>query len=132
LGLSQLHEFNLFLSFCLSPFTLYQKPVIDHCPWPSSQFNNWHAQNKLLSSSLIVIGCSPWFIPPEFKPKLLKEGMATPNKGSAMATPSKASTSLEGKNSGFWRKIQKMHFPRKWLNRKTKGTIRKCSSRAFQ
>jgi hypothetical protein len=34
---------------------MYQKPVIDHCPWPSSQFNKWHAQNKLLSSSLIVI-----------------------------------------------------------------------------
>jgi hypothetical protein len=32
---------------------MYQKPVIDHCPWPSSQFNKWHAQNKLLSSSLI-------------------------------------------------------------------------------
>jgi hypothetical protein len=30
--------------FCLSPFTMYQKPVIDHCPWPSSQFNKWHAQ----------------------------------------------------------------------------------------
>jgi hypothetical protein len=24
----------------------------------------WHAQNKLLSSSLIVIGSSPWFTPP--------------------------------------------------------------------
>jgi hypothetical protein len=36
--------------------TIYQKPVIDNCPWPSSQFNKWHAQNKLLSSSLIVIG----------------------------------------------------------------------------
>jgi hypothetical protein len=43
---------------------MYQKPVIDHCPWPSSQFNKWHAQNKLLSSSLIVIGSSPWFTPP--------------------------------------------------------------------
>jgi hypothetical protein len=42
-------------------FTLYQKPVIDHCPWPSSQFNNWQAQNKLLSSSLIVaaLGSTP-------------------------------------------------------------------------
>jgi hypothetical protein len=38
---------------------MYQKSVIDHCPWPSS-----HAQNKLLSSSLIVIGSSPWFTPP--------------------------------------------------------------------
>jgi hypothetical protein len=52
---------HFFLFFCL---TLYQKPVIDHCPWPSSQFNKWHAQNKLLSSSLIVIGSSPWFTPP--------------------------------------------------------------------
>jgi hypothetical protein len=50
---------NFFLFFCLAPFTMYQKPVIDHCPWPSSQFNKWHAQNKLLSSSLIVIGSSP-------------------------------------------------------------------------
>jgi hypothetical protein len=30
----------------------------------SSQFNKWHAQNKLLFSSLIVIWSSPWFIPP--------------------------------------------------------------------
>jgi hypothetical protein len=37
------------------------------------------------------------------------------------------------KNGGFLRKIQKMHFPpQNWLNRKTSGTIRKCSSRAFQ
>jgi hypothetical protein len=43
---------------------MYQKPVIDHCPWPSSQFNKCHAQNKLLSSSLIVIGSSPWFTSP--------------------------------------------------------------------
>jgi hypothetical protein len=43
---------------------MYQKPVIDHCPWPSSQFNKWHAQNELLSSSLIFIGSSPWFTPP--------------------------------------------------------------------
>jgi hypothetical protein len=41
-----------FFFFCLTPFTLYKKPVIDHCPWPSSQFSKWHAQNKLLSSSL--------------------------------------------------------------------------------
>jgi hypothetical protein len=32
--------------------------------WPSSQFNKWQAQNKLLSSSLIVIGSSPRFTPP--------------------------------------------------------------------
>jgi hypothetical protein len=44
---------------------MYQKPVIDHRPWPSSQFNKWHAQNKLLSSSLIVIGSNPWFTPPQ-------------------------------------------------------------------
>jgi hypothetical protein len=25
--------------FCLAPFTMYQKPAIDHTPWPSSQFN---------------------------------------------------------------------------------------------
>jgi hypothetical protein len=37
--------------------------MIDHCPWPSSQFNKWHAQNKLLSSSLIVIGSSPGSLP---------------------------------------------------------------------
>jgi hypothetical protein len=43
---------------------MYQMPVIDHCHWPSSQFNKWHAQNKLLSSSLIAIGSSPWFTPP--------------------------------------------------------------------
>jgi hypothetical protein len=43
---------------------MYQKSVIDHCPWPSSQFNKWHAQNQLLSSSHIVIGSSPWFTPP--------------------------------------------------------------------
>jgi hypothetical protein len=43
---------------------MYQKPVIDHCPWPSSQFNKWHAQNQLLSSSLFVTGSSPWFTPP--------------------------------------------------------------------
>jgi hypothetical protein len=52
------------LFFCLAPFILYQKPVIDHCPWPSSQFNKWHALNKLLSSPhLIVIGSSPLFTP---------------------------------------------------------------------
>jgi hypothetical protein len=45
--------FTFFFFFCVAPFTMYQKPVIDHCPWPSSQFNKWHAQNKLLSSSLI-------------------------------------------------------------------------------
>jgi hypothetical protein len=45
-----------FFSSSLAPFTMYQKPVIDHCPWPSSQFNKWHAQNKLLSSSLIGAG----------------------------------------------------------------------------
>jgi hypothetical protein len=27
---------HFFLIFCLAPFTLYQRPVIDHCPWPSS------------------------------------------------------------------------------------------------
>jgi hypothetical protein len=42
---------------------MYQKPVIDHCPWPSSQFNKWHAQNKLLSSPLIVIGSSLGSLP---------------------------------------------------------------------
>jgi hypothetical protein len=30
------------------------------------------------------------------------------------------------------RKIQKMHLPREWLNWKTNGTIRRCSSIAFQ
>jgi hypothetical protein len=40
---------------------MYQKPVIDHCPWPSSQFNNWHAQNELLSSSLIDHRQQPYF-----------------------------------------------------------------------
>jgi hypothetical protein len=40
--------FTFFLSRTILN-TLYQKPVIDHCPWPSSQFNKWHAQNKLLS-----------------------------------------------------------------------------------
>jgi hypothetical protein len=49
---------HFFLFFYLAPFILYQKPVIDHCPWPSSQFNKWHAQNELLSSSLIVIGAA--------------------------------------------------------------------------
>jgi hypothetical protein len=50
-------NFFLFFLSCTMAFTLYQKPVIDHCPWPSSQFNKWHAKNKLL----IVIGSSPWF-----------------------------------------------------------------------
>jgi hypothetical protein len=27
---------------------------------------------------------------------------------------------------------EKMHFPRKWVNQKPNGTMRKCSSRAFQ
>jgi hypothetical protein len=26
---------------------------IVHCPWPSSQFNKWHAHNLWLSSSLL-------------------------------------------------------------------------------
>jgi hypothetical protein len=26
---------------------------IVHCPWPSSQFNKWHAHNLWLSSSLV-------------------------------------------------------------------------------
>jgi hypothetical protein len=45
--------FTFFFFFCLAPFTMYQNPVIDHCPWPSSPFNKWHAQNVLLSSSFI-------------------------------------------------------------------------------
>jgi hypothetical protein len=48
-----------------SPTALYFVPKAGyHCPWPSSQFNKWQAQNKLLSSSLIVIGSSPRFTPP--------------------------------------------------------------------
>jgi hypothetical protein len=54
---------------------MYQKPVIDHCPWPLSQFNKWHAQNKLLSSSLIVIGSSPWFTPPHTSEPLSPQGL---------------------------------------------------------
>jgi hypothetical protein len=51
----------IFLLSC----TIYFVPKsCDHCPWPSSQFNKWQAQNKLLSSSLIVIGSTPWFTPP--------------------------------------------------------------------
>jgi hypothetical protein len=60
---------------CLAPFTMYQKPVIDHYPWPSSQFNKWHAQNKLISSSLIVIGSSPWFTPPQTSDPLSPQGL---------------------------------------------------------
>jgi hypothetical protein len=37
--------FTFFFLFCLAPFTMYQTPVIDHCPWPS-----WH--------------CSPSSTPP--------------------------------------------------------------------
>jgi hypothetical protein len=41
---------------------------IVHCPWPSSQFNKWHARNLWLSSSLIgsiyIGSASPWFTPP--------------------------------------------------------------------
>jgi hypothetical protein len=42
-----------FFSVLIAPFTMYQKPVIAHCPWPSSQFNKWHTQHLWLSSSLI-------------------------------------------------------------------------------
>jgi hypothetical protein len=42
---------------------MYQNPVIDHCPWPLSQFNKWHAQNKLLSSSLIAMGAALGSLP---------------------------------------------------------------------
>jgi hypothetical protein len=41
----------------IAPFNS-QKPAIDHWPWPSSQFNKWHAHNKLLSSSLIFFGAA--------------------------------------------------------------------------
>jgi hypothetical protein len=55
---------------CLAPFTMYQKPGIDHCPWrPSSQFNKWHAQNKLLSSSLIFIGSMHLVHSPPHQPR---------------------------------------------------------------
>jgi hypothetical protein len=55
---------------------MYQKPVIDHCPWPSSQINKWHAQNKLLSSSLnIGHRSSPWFTPPHTSEPLSPQGM---------------------------------------------------------
>jgi hypothetical protein len=53
---------HFFFFFCLAQFTMYQKPLNDHCPWPSSQINKWHAQNQY-SSSLIVIGSGPWFTP---------------------------------------------------------------------
>jgi hypothetical protein len=36
--------------------TYFVPKACDHCPWPSLQFNKWQAQNKLLPSSLIVIG----------------------------------------------------------------------------
>jgi hypothetical protein len=52
---------------------MYQKPVIDHCPWPSSQFNKWHVQNELLSSSLIVIGSSS--LPPHTSEPLSPQGL---------------------------------------------------------
>jgi hypothetical protein len=52
---------NFFLFFSVLHHAMYQKPVIDHCPWPPSQFNKWHAQNKLLSSVLIVWGI-PFYI----------------------------------------------------------------------
>jgi hypothetical protein len=42
--------------------TIYFAPAIDHCPWPSSQFNKRHVNYFLLH--LILIGSSPWFIPP--------------------------------------------------------------------
>jgi hypothetical protein len=54
---------------------MYQKPVIDHCPWTSSQFNKWHAQNKLLSSSLIVIGAALGSLPPQSSEPLSPQGL---------------------------------------------------------
>jgi hypothetical protein len=55
---------RLVFGFFLSSTIYFVPKACDHCPWPSSQFNKWQAQNKLLSSSLIVIGNSPLFTPP--------------------------------------------------------------------
>jgi hypothetical protein len=72
---------GMLIFFCVLHHLLHvhvPKPVIDHCPWPSSQFNKWHAQNKLLSSSLIVIGSSPWFTPPSNQQTIVAARLVQP------------------------------------------------------
>jgi hypothetical protein len=44
---------RLVFFFYLSCAIYYVPKACDHCPWPSSQFNEWHAQNELLSASII-------------------------------------------------------------------------------
>jgi hypothetical protein len=49
-------HFFLFF-FCFAPFTLYQKPVTDHCPWPSSQFDQVHSIWSTATLNLVQV---PW------------------------------------------------------------------------
>jgi hypothetical protein len=71
------HWAGLIFFFFLSCTIYFVPKACDHCPWRSSQFNKWHAQNKLHSSLIVIWREQPALgsLPPHTSEPLSLQGL---------------------------------------------------------